>query len=366
MKSKTLPFVVGLFVLASFALIIGFTLFLGASRYIKPTVFAEMVVTESVSGLTIGSPVKFRGVQVGEVKAIDFLATEQEQGFFTAPVLITMELNRSTFRVDSQADFEREVTSGVARGLRSRLTIAGLTGGLVVEMSVFDPTEFPEPPLPEGFTPKYALVPAAPALLKEFIERFTTISDRLSKVPFDEIGNRLNTLLANGDKMMTDRIGPAVEEAQASLKELRAILADKRIEGIIGNIDSVTAALADTMGGESPANLKTFIAELPKIAARVREVADHVDAVVANEKIPQVIDALAKGVGPTLDSLRRTVDRVDALVASEQFDIRELVGSLRTLVSNLDSLATVLKGDPARIIFSRPPTPIEPRPIPAR
>ena len=366
MKSRQLPFVVGVFVLVSLALVIGLTLFFGGSSYFKPKVFAETIVTQSVSGLTVGSPVKFRGVPVGQVRLIEFLGDSPLGGkIFSAPVRIEMELNRAIFNVVSQAEFDAEVSEGVKRGLRAQLSQAGLTGGLVVEMSILEPRDFAEPKLPEGYRPTYGYVPSAPGLLSEFIDRATKVVDGLSSVDFKGISERVDTLLTTGNKLMDERIAPAVTEAQQALAEIKSILADERIDGIIAHVDSVTSSLADAMGGESPANIKSFLAELPKIGAKLREVADHVDAVVANPKIPGIVDALSRDLGPTLGSLRQTIERIDRFVAGEQFDIRQLITGLRSLVANLDALSADLKSDPSRLIFNRPPKPIDPMPIAA-
>lgn len=366
MKSRSLPFVVGIFVIVSIALIVAMTLFFGGSEYLKPKVYAETIVTQSVSGLTVGSPVKFRGVPVGQVKAIGFVIDGgSATTVFLAPVRVQMELDRALFNVDNQREFDEEVASGVKDGLRAQVTVAGLTGGLVIEMAMLDPVAFPEPALPAGYRPEHAYLPAAPGLLTEFIARATTVVEGLSKVDFEGISERLKTLLANGNTLLDERIAPAVEDAKDALHEIKTILADQRIDGIITNVDEITGSLAGAFKGESSTNLREFIAELPKIGVRVREVADHLDAIVANPKIPGILDSLEKGVGPTLTSIRQAMDRVDRLVASEQFDVRELVSSLRSLVANLDQLSSELKSDPARLIFSKPPKPIEPKPVPA-
>src|SRR3954471_16580956 len=67
MKTKVSPAVVGVFVIGAFALlIIALLTFGGVNLFAKPQRF-RVFFDESVQGLTLGSPVKLRGVPVGRV-----------------------------------------------------------------------------------------------------------------------------------------------------------------------------------------------------------------------------------------------------------------------------------------------------------
>ena len=62
---------IGFFVLAGAALIVLAIGIAGARTFNKKVVEAETYFAESVTGLDLGSPVKYRGVPVGEVSASD-------------------------------------------------------------------------------------------------------------------------------------------------------------------------------------------------------------------------------------------------------------------------------------------------------
>ena len=63
---------VGIFVFAGLALIVGAVLFLGGQTLFDDPVVIETYFDESVQGLEVGSPVKLRGVRLGEVRWIGF------------------------------------------------------------------------------------------------------------------------------------------------------------------------------------------------------------------------------------------------------------------------------------------------------
>ncbi len=75
MNNNTKLFRLGLFVIAAILLIIAAVVILVGPSLTKPKTIAETYFKYSISGLEVGSPVKFRGIQVGEVKEI-LLSTE--------------------------------------------------------------------------------------------------------------------------------------------------------------------------------------------------------------------------------------------------------------------------------------------------
>ena len=67
MSAETKFFKLGAFVLAGVAVAVGAVVVLGAGSLMRKKVLAESYVDESVQGLDVGAPVKFRGVTVGRL-----------------------------------------------------------------------------------------------------------------------------------------------------------------------------------------------------------------------------------------------------------------------------------------------------------
>jgi phospholipid/cholesterol/gamma-HCH transport system substrate-binding protein len=63
-------FKIGLFVIAATVIGVIGVIVLGMGTIFQKQVLVETYIDESVQGLDIGSPVKFRGVQVGKVEQI--------------------------------------------------------------------------------------------------------------------------------------------------------------------------------------------------------------------------------------------------------------------------------------------------------
>src|SRR6516165_522584 len=69
MNSDSAYFRLGLFILVGIALIVSGVVVFGTSS--TDILVVETVTMDSVEGLTVGAPVKFRGVQIGRVRNIE-------------------------------------------------------------------------------------------------------------------------------------------------------------------------------------------------------------------------------------------------------------------------------------------------------
>ena len=104
-------------------------LFKDAKRYV---IFFE----DSLEGLAVGAPVKYRGVQIGTVVDIQALF-EMERDSVDIPVVIELERCRAA----AWRTGRKTLDTLVEQGLRARLDLASLiTGQLFVELSMFPGT----------------------------------------------------------------------------------------------------------------------------------------------------------------------------------------------------------------------------------
>ncbi|MBP9608219.1 MAG: MCE family protein, partial [Laribacter sp.] len=122
-------FRVGLLVLLGIGLLVVLTFLLGARRWFQPSVEVETYFNESVNGLEVGSPVKFRGVQIGEVSEVTVstwvyqLSTPLEERHNYIIV-------RSVLRGRDMGISQATLREYLDRGLRFQTQLAGITGQL--------------------------------------------------------------------------------------------------------------------------------------------------------------------------------------------------------------------------------------------
>ena len=135
------PKIIGAFVSLSVVLLVAMVLFFGSAGFLGRNVRFILFFDQSVNGLEVGSPVKFRGVPVGSVERIQIRVEGQDPDSRAIPVVI--KINRSRLEEDlgaSTSSFQPEtIQDSVARGLVAQLAIESLiTGQLFVEFS-FEP-----------------------------------------------------------------------------------------------------------------------------------------------------------------------------------------------------------------------------------
>lgn len=225
-------FKIGLFVLAGFFVLASALIFLGAGNMFRPRIYFETYVDGTVQGVDLGSPVKFRGVQIGRISKVDFCFN-----VYGAPpgegrldyVYLEMEVDVQVFRGMFTEDIAPVVEQAVRQGLRVKLQPQGVTGLNFAELNyVSDPEQFP--PLEIWWTPNNFYIPSAPGTLTSMVESLNKLMDTfgalelgptLTKV--DRALGTFNTTLeqfsGNMEKM---NLGKVSADLQAVLADLKA------------------------------------------------------------------------------------------------------------------------------------------------
>jgi len=237
----------GLFVLFGIGLTLSMMVILGATSFNDESVRYVSYFDESVQGLEIGSAVKFRGVPVGRVSAIDIAPDQrhvQVTSELTVPVLQRLNLSSSG-----------ENALLTHRDLRAQLAQMGLTGGKFVLIDYFDPADYPEPPLP--FTPPANHIPAAASTMKGIEASVMKTADRFPQIADDvrETLMHLNTVLLSAEQAkLPEQAGEALTQATATMTALNAQLAaldaaglSKAVTRSLGAFDATTVRVAKLM-----------------------------------------------------------------------------------------------------------------------
>ena len=96
-----------------------------------------MYFEESVKGLNVGSPVLFKGVEIGKVSRIDLLGNE-ESASFSIPVYVRLRMSQELINVTRNFRYRKEALDDfIQKGLRAKLaTQSFLTGQLMIELEI--------------------------------------------------------------------------------------------------------------------------------------------------------------------------------------------------------------------------------------
>lgn len=365
---------VGSFVIASTALVLGGVIALGSGSLFKDTEIIETSTMESVDGLQVGSPVKYRGVPIGQVDAISFADRfypedgEADAEFdYASPVVIRMKVRIDTFGPAQSDLFTKDIARGVERGLRARLASAGLTGGLFVELDVLDPTLFPQGK--PAFDPAFPFVPSAPSRLDQMLTNIERITSNLSEVYFSSLGSSLRRTIDDIDSVVRRRVDGMLANADAFVGELRAsntrlreILDDPAIARTMDNAKAITDDLRGTVAPNA-AGLREALAELPAMMRSARAAADRLDAIVQSPRVEEILGGLgdaSKELGPTLREYRDLGGEASDFLSSQEAEIRELISALRQTARNLEAISDRMRSDAPQVLFGKPPAKVPP------
>jgi paraquat-inducible protein B len=227
---------------------------------------------ESVRGLTVGAPIDFRGIVVGEVAAI-YTHFDPATKEFSIPVEVHIFPERFTSRYDTGGKGAADTNGGrvtsdrkafidylIAHGLRAQLKTASLlTGQLYVAVDFFPvapkATIDWNQPLPE--------LPTVPGNLQGLQDSITSLVAKLNKIPFESIGKDLHQTLTDADGLLKTLNTQVAPEARATLAAAQEALASAN--RTLQPNSALAQSTVDTMR------------ELSRTAASFRALADYLE-----------------------------------------------------------------------------------------
>jgi paraquat-inducible protein B len=221
---------------------------------------------ESVRGLTVGAPVDFRGIVVGEVAAI-YTRFDRVNKEFSITVEVRFYPERFTSRFESGKQGGRLTTDRreladwlTARGLRGQLRTANLlTGQLYIALDFFP--NAPKASMDWNTSPPE--LPTVPGGLQSLQEAVTSVVAKLNKIPFEGIGKDLRQTLQNADALLKTLDRVVAPEARATLIAARTAL-DSASNAMQPN-SALAQTTVDTMR------------EMSRMAASFRALADYLE-----------------------------------------------------------------------------------------
>jgi paraquat-inducible protein B len=241
---------------------------------------------ESTRGLTVGAPVEFRGIKIGEV--VDIKA-EFNQETFTPQITVLIETEPQRWEIIGKAptgmedDSEKSMKILVAKGLRAQLKTGSLlTGQLFVDLDFH-----PDAPIAEiKYGQKFPELPTIPAPLQIITARVNKLLAKIETVPIEQIGKDLGDTIQNIKHLSESKeLLQAVQALNETLQETRQLVhnLDSNVSpAIISTLDQAQKTLVSvegTLGQDSPLQheMRQAIKELGEAARAVRILTDYLE-----------------------------------------------------------------------------------------
>jgi paraquat-inducible protein B len=250
-----------------------FTLFADRGAAMAPPdglpVRVRMVFDSTVRGLAEGAAIDLFGIEVGRVTSI---ALQYDAGKKRFPIEVVADVFPQRLGPVRNALLQASPTPAggdvavlqqlVAHGMRAQLRTGNLlTGQLYVALDLLGK----EPGRSAALNDGVLTVPTARGTLSEIQPQIAEIVEKVSKIPFEEIGKDLRSTLAGANAA----IGRLTPEAQKALAEVQKTLA--RAQASLDNLDrNVTDP-----GAPVQQSVQETLLELQRTARALRVLADY-------------------------------------------------------------------------------------------
>src|ERR1700752_1417932 len=211
-------FKIGIFVISAVVIGIIGVVVLGVGTIFQKKTIVETYIDESVQGLDVGSPVKFRGVPVGRVEQISLTSAEYSTRRGYVVVRISISSNMFQFPVNDPTS--AQLKEALDRGFRIRIAPQGLTGVAYLEADYLDPER--NPPLEIDWQPYYPYIPSTRSRITQLSEAVERILRNFSDINIPQITGGIEKSLAAITKLAEsanlEKIGT---QANSLLTEVR-------------------------------------------------------------------------------------------------------------------------------------------------
>jgi len=349
MSQRANYFKLGLFVIGAIVAGVIVLTIIGTGRFLQKRVTVETYFNESVQGLDIGSKLKYRGVEVGQVTKISFTYVQYEQdkpmGDRKRYVLVEAQIQPRLVGGKAANDIASPESTAVEveKGLRIRLAPQGITGTSYLEVDYVDP---PTPPLPIDWVPYNIYIPSAPSTVLQIVNSASEVMERLRKLDVEGTVANLNKLLTTA----TDRI--------AALD----------VKGLQSRVDRTLARMDTTLDNLQARKLSD---EATALIAELRQTNGELKSTLSSpsfKKLPESADAALNEVrkvvgdprlGASIAHMERTLSRLDRIFGGGEADLTTTIENLRQITDNLRDLTEDVKRYPSNVIFGAPPRPLE-------
>lgn len=347
---QSAAFKVGAFVIAAIVLGVTIVAVVGAGAFGQDKVLIETYFKESVHGLSVGSPVKLRGVKVGAVEQVTLARMEYGLNFddperleWGSYVVVVAGVNPEWIQRDVGMSIEEMLEHRIHDGLRAQLALEGISGLLYLEIdySAKPGDEYAVPP----WKPRHYYLPAMESQIAQWTGALGRFLDKVDDLD-------INRLATNLDGLLVDL------RRQVNALDMTALAAE--LDAAVGDLRGMLATLAE---GGTVENVEQTAARLESASARLDEILNGPELASALANVTATSEnmrATSESLPALADSALTSLERLDLVIAQEQTDFGRLVANLRLATRDLRKLAARASEHPSGVLFGQPPPPSRP------
>jgi paraquat-inducible protein B len=338
---------IGAFVLAALALGVAAIIIFGSGKFFVKTSEYVAYFQGSVKGLSVGAPVVFRGVKIGEVTKIRIYADQRDRSF---EIPVFMEIDPENFKalgpvVESRKQYIQDL---IKNGLRAQLQMQSMvTGQLMINIDFY-----PDTPV--------RLIGGQNMKLSEGVIEMPTIQTPLQKIektleeiPIGEIVNSINKSLQGIERIVTS------EDLTQSLDYFKQSMGDFRslAQHLDEKIVLLSADLSQTLKDAQNliANLNSQVGPLATSFKKTSDTAGDTirDVGRLTENINGQVKMLAGDLAKTLQKAQETLASVNGAIgegSALRIQVETAVTELSQAARSIRVLADYLQRNPDALL----------------
>jgi paraquat-inducible protein B len=321
MGKRLNPATVGAFVLGGLGLILVAIVAFGSGNLFRKT--HEFVIYfggGGINGLRVGALVKFKGVEIGEVKRIRLRLDQEmnrDNNKLTAevriPVIIELDQEKIVSHGGTSIDLSdpHTIPNLIREGLRAQLGLDSFVTGLLYVALDIEPNTPIQMVAPQG-SPLQE-IPAIPTTLEQAQAVAVRIFERLDKVDFGAVFTQMTGML---DSIRQITTSPALREVVANSEKTRQ------------QLDRALAGVQQT--------LNTMNRQVPPLSNSL-------------QKTSVSADAAAKQARLTLGTLQTTIEPNSPV----NYQMLQTLQDVSAAARSIKELADYLQRNPSAIIRGR-------------
>jgi len=329
-SQKASPALVGAFVLGALLLALAGIVLLGTKDFLKRTFPFVAYFEGSVDGLSVGAPVKYKGVEIGSVDEIRLALSGAADD---PPIVVFFSLDAAKLQSSQDDELElSELERAIEAGLRAQLEQQSLLTGLrFVSIAFYPDSEAklhePIPGIPE--------IPSVPMELEEITSKIKQFIGSLEDVDLTALVHDVHDVFRSLEEVLDSG------QIQATLTTLDQTLV--AIRTAAESIDQEIGPVAASLRGAAD-ELRTAGADFGATLASVRAAVDQVHALARS--LDESVARLSTSLDATLHDARSMLDPTSPPVVRLEQALVDLSATARAARSLLE----VLERDPSALL----------------
>jgi mammalian cell entry related domain protein len=330
MKNSTNPVMIGLFVLGAAFLFIAGVVFYGADKFFKKTETFVSSFSESVNGLDVGAPLKYKGVAIGKVERIMIGSNSKTIRESSVNVVYSIDIDLFRRKTGSSvSDFDTWLQTQISDGLRAKLNYQSIvTGMLYIELDFLaEPNA--KYHLRYVGPNKYIEIPSAKSGLAELAKAVEKTITQISEIDFKSIGKNADSFIQNLNEIAGD---PYVHDAPRSLDKLLS-----NSNALVSHIDSI---VTDAEVKAAPQNLNKLLKN-----------ADRFVASAENEM--KSLSIAGQKTFANMDSVLKNIDTIVAPQSPLRYELAVMIRTLNESLNSISNLTDYLERNPSALLTGK-------------